>query len=124
VSPTLWKMYISSSLAHVHLSQDIHVWHMCLPHEILFGTQISLVPHGLFDSHVCHIKHALAHTLFATRLSHETVALAHASLMKHCLWHVCPCFMAHVSWIIFSLLYVLSWNTFLNLCVSCETYSL
>lgn len=99
-SPTLW-----TCISHC-------LWHMfiCLK-TYMFGTCVSLMKHCLAHEsfschiicliHMSHIKHTLAHTLsrstgFGTCLSHETLALAHVCLMKHCLWHMCPCLMAHI----------------------------
>jgi len=106
-------MYISLSLAHGHLSQDIHIWHMCLPHETLFGSQVFLMPHSLFDSYVCHIKHTLAHTLFTTRLSWNTG------------FGMCAPVSWYMSWIIFSLVYVSVMKHFLKLvCLLWNIFSL
>jgi len=97
VSPTLW-----TCISHC-------LWHMfiCLK-TYMFGTCVSLMKHCLaHESFSCHItclihmsvtiKHILAHILFAICISRGTLALAHVSLTKHSLWHMCPCLMAHVS---------------------------
>jgi len=106
-------MYISLSLAHGHLSPNIHVWHMCLPHETLLGTQVFLVPHSLIHMSVT------LNTLW------RILSLPHVSLMKQWLWHVCPCFMVRVSRIIFSLVYVSVMKHFLKLvCLLWNIFSL